>query len=219
MPPKEKYSKKVHAHIRYKLSNGKIVPGITTVLNLHAKNALVKWSNDLGLRGISVGSYVDDLAAIGTLAHAMITDKLSGIPTETADYSDNQISLAENSALSFWEWEKDHRIEEVYFCERPLVSEVDKYGGTLDIYAKVNGKKEIIDLKTGSGIYDEHKWQVATLKKLLEENGYSVDGTRIVNIPRSEDEGFMEAILTEDEHRKGWEIFTHLLAIYYLKKK
>ncbi len=210
---------KAKAHIRYKLKSGEIVPGVTTVLNLLAKPALVPWANKMGLQGIDTSKYVDDKADIGTLAHAMITDKLTGKETDTSDYSQNQIDLAENSCLSFWEWGKDHKIEEVFFVERPLVSETHRFGGTLDIYAVVNGRKEIIDLKTGSGIYDEHIYQVAVLKMLLEENGFPVEGTRVVNIPRAETEAFGERVISKTENRVGWEIFKNLLSVYYLKKE
>jgi len=210
---------KTKAHIRYKLAGGSIVPGVTTVLGLLAKPALVPWANRMGLQGIDTNKYVDDKAAIGTLGHAMITDRLMKVTTDTSDYSKNQIDLAENSVLSFWEWEKDHRIEEVLFCERPLVSEIHRFGGTLDIYAAVNGQKEIVDLKTGSGIYPEHIFQVATLKVLLEENGFPVAATRVVNIPRAESEAFAERVVSETENRVGWEIFKNLLSVYYLKKE
>ena len=207
------------AHIRYRLADKTIVPGVTTVLNLLSKPALVPWANKMGLQGIDTSKYVDDKADIGTLAHAIITDKLTGKETDTSDYSKNQIDLAENSCLSFWEWGKDHKIESVMFVERPLVSEAHRFGGTLDIYAVVNGRKEIIDLKTGSGIYNEHIYQVAVLKMLLEENGFPVDGTRVVNIPRAETEAFGERVISETENRVGWEIFKSLLAVYYLKKE
>lgn len=210
---------KTKAHIRYRLADKTIVPGVTTILGLMAKPALVPWANKLGLQGIDVSKYVDDKADIGTLGHAMVTDKLSGAETDTSDYSENQISLAENCALSFWQWEKEHPIEEVFFVERPLVSETHRFGGTLDIYAKINGKREIIDLKTGSGIYQEHAWQVATLKVLLEENGFPVDGTRIINIPRAESESFLEKVVTSRENEIGWQIFKALLSIYNLKKE
>jgi len=210
---------KTKGHIRYRLHDNAIVPGLTTVLGLMAKPALVPWANKLGLAGIDVSKYVDDKADIGTLGHAMVTDKLTGATTITTDYSQNQIDLAENCVLSFWSWEKEHPIEEVYFCERPLVSEIHRFGGTLDIYAKINGRREIIDLKTGSGIYPEHAWQVATLKVLLEENGFPVDGTRIINIPRTESESFMEKVVTEKENEIGWKIFQALLTVYNLKKE
>jgi hypothetical protein len=210
---------KSKAHIRYKLADKTIVPGVTTILGLHAKPQLIKWANKMGLAGIDTNLYVDDKAAIGTLAHAMITDKLTNSATVTTDYSQNQIDTAENSALSFWSWAKEHPLDEVFFVERPLVSEAYRFGGTLDIYAKINGRREIIDLKTGSGIYPEHAWQVATLKVLLEENGFPVDGTRIINIPRSEDEGFLEKVVTDKENETGWKIFQALLTVYNLKKE
>ncbi len=211
---------KSKAHIRYRLADKTIVPGITTILNLRAKGALVPWANKLGLQGIDVNSYVDDLAQIGILAHAMVTDKLNEKTTDTSDYSQNQIDLAENSTLSFWSWEKEHHIEEIFFVERPLVSEAHRFGGTLDIYAKINGRREIVDLKTGKGgVYPEHIWQVATLKVLLEENGFTVDGTRIVNIPRAETEAFVEKTVSDKENEIGWEIFKSLLRIYQLEKE
>ncbi len=148
----------------------------------------------------------------------MVTDTLIGRTTDTSDYSANQISLAENCALSFWEWEKEHKIEEVYWVEKPLVSEVYLFGGTADIYCKIAGKRELLDLKTGSGIYDEHKWQVATLSMLSGECGHIVDNCRVLNIPRTEDEKFREEVLTTQEIETGWLIFQHLLKIYYLKK-
>jgi hypothetical protein len=211
-------SKKTQAHTRYRLSDNSIVPGITTILNLHAKPQLIAWSNKLGLKGVEVGKYVDDLAGIGNLAHAFITDKLIGKETDTSDYSKNQIDTAENCTLSFWEWEKSHKIKDVFFVERPLVSEIFKYGGTMDIYALIDGRRELIDLKTGSGIYEEHIWQVATGRMLLEENGSSVNRTRIVNIPRAETEAFSERVISDKENDTGWAIFKHLLSIYYLKK-
>lgn len=212
-------TKKTKAHIRYKLADGKtIVPGCTTVLGLLNKPALVPWANKLGLQGIDVSKYVDDKADIGTLGHAMVTDKLIGQETDTSDYSKNQIDLAENCALSFWEWEKKNKIEEVYFVEKPLISELHKYGGTQDIYCRINGKKNLIDLKTGKGIWDEHGYQVSALKVILEENFYDVDEVRVLNIPRAEDENFLEKIFNAQELEKGWKIFNHLLQIYYLKK-
>jgi hypothetical protein len=212
-------SKKTKAHIRYRLKNETIVPGITTVLGILNKPALVPWSNKLGLQGIDVKKYVDDKADIGTLGHDMVTDKLVGKETDTSDYSVNQIDLAQNCALSFWEWEKGNKIEEVVFVETPLVSEVWKYGGTEDIYCKINGDYTLIDLKTGTGIYKEHRYQVAALTKLLQEHNHKVDKVRVLNIPRTEDERFVEEVLTWRQIEYGWDIFYHCLQIYQLQKE
>lgn len=210
---------KTKAHIRYKLESGEIVPGCTTVLGLLAKPALIKWANNLGLEGIDVTKYVDHKAEIGTLAHAMGTNHLIGEQTDLSEYSPEVVDLAENCLFSFWEWEDRNRIEKVHWVEKPLVSERHKFGGTADIYCDIGGAKTLIDLKTGRGIYPEHIYQLAALSELLIENGCPVDVCRVVNIPRTEDEGFAEHILSEKERQIGWEIFLHLLGVYQLQRR
>jgi hypothetical protein len=199
-----KSRKKAKAHTRYKTDQGQACPGITTVLGILDKPALIRWANNLGLDGINVKDFVSDLAQIGSLGHALVTDKLVDTPTDTSDYSVNQIDSAMNAALSFWEWEKEHHIDEVYWVEKPLVSNTYRFGGTADIYCRIGELREIIELKTGKGIFPEHKYQGAVQRILAQENGYPVDRVRVLNI--------------EKELEVGWEIFKHCLGIYYLKK-
>ena len=214
----EKYSNRSKAHVRYKLKDGTIIPGVTTITGSlgWGKDALIKWANNLGLQGIDSREYVNEKAQIGTLAHRMITDYLQQIKTDTAEYSKDIIDLAENSALSFFEWLKSNELKPI-LIEKPLISESLKYGGTLDIYAENNGVLELIDLKTGRGIYGEYIIQVAALEYLLVENGYKVYRRRILNIPRSEDESFMEKIIADT--KVPMEIFKNCLTIYELKKR
>lgn len=213
----EKYSNGSRAHIRYKLKDGTIVPGVTTVIGTlgWGKSALIKWANNLGLKGIDSTKYVDEKAQAGTLAHRIVTDHLQGIKTDTSEYSKLVIDAAENSALSFFEWMKTNKLKPI-MIEKPLISETLRFGGTLDIYAENNGVLELIDLKTGKGIYDEAALQLAALEYLLIENGYKVESKRIVNIPRSEDESFMEK--TVGNTKIAMEIFKNCLSIYQLKK-
>jgi len=212
-------SKKHKAHIVYKLKSGKRVPGVTTFTGElgWSKRVLINWANRMGLQGIDTTKYVDDKAAIGTLAHAIVTDHLQGIKTDTDDYSKNQIAAAENSALSYFEWAKGKKIEPI-LIEAPLVSEKYFYGGTADIFAKVDGVVELIDLKTGSGIYQEMVIQVTAYRQLLLENGHKVESVRILNIPRTGDESFVEKKIGSDHLDIAWKIFRNCLSIYQLKK-
>jgi hypothetical protein len=216
---------KTKAHIQYRSAekfqkNGKGIrfPGVTTIVRLLDKPALIPWANKLGLKGIEVGRYVDDKADIGTLAHAIITDRMQDKETDMSDYTEKQINQAENCVLSYFEWEKKHIIKPI-IVEKPLVSEEHKVGGTMDIYAEVDGKKELIDLKTGNGIWPEHHIQVAAYKMILEENGHAVDGVRILNIPRHETENFQELTIAAMVLDLNLELFHHLLAIYNIRKK
>lgn len=211
---------KSKAHIRYKLADKTIVPGITTVIGILNKPALVNWANKLGLAGIDVTKYVDEKANIGTIAHQIVTNYLTGVESAFDDYSKNEIAEAENSFLSFLEWEKQNTIiKPAIFVERPLVHEELRYGGTADIYAMVNGKPTLIELKTGKGIFPEHVYQCAANVQLLQYHGSPVESVIILNIPRTPDEGFDAKVCSRREIDNGWEIFKHLLTIYNLRKE
>ena len=204
------------AHVVYKTADGKRVPGATTITGLMAKPFLIKWANDLGLEGIDVNKYVDEAAAIGTLAHQMVQDHLQHRPTPTVNYSPIQVSLAENSMLSYLHWEESHDIQPI-ICEVPMVSEQKRYGGTVDCYCKLDGVPTILDFKTGKAVYPEYFVQVAAYQNLLIENGYPVEQIKILRIGRDETEGFEERTVTDA--RDYFAIFEHLLGVYYLRKK
>ena len=207
--------KKSRVHTIYKLEDGTKIPGVTTVLGILNKPALVKWANNLGLQGIDSTKYRDEMANIGTLAHQMIVDYFNKIETDTADYSKNQIGLAENCLLSFWEWEKANKIE-VVLAEQQLISEELCFGGTIDLYCKLDGIPTLIDFKTGKGLYPEHTYQVAAYGNLLMSNGYDLDNIQILRIGRDEDEGF--EVYSGVIGWQQWDIFKHCLAIYNLQK-
>ena len=205
------------AHIRYKLKDGMIVPGATTITRLLAKPALVKWSNNLGLKGIDVNKFVDDLAEIGTLAHLMCVDHLKKEKRDyLEDYNKSQIKQAKHAFGKFLKWEKEHN-PVLIEAEYSHVSEVHRFGGTIDLYCIVDGKKTLIDIKTSKGIFPEHFTQISAYKTLLEENHNEVDDVRILRIGRTEAEGFeYREVPRVDLH---WKRFQRLLEIYYINKE
>lgn len=203
---------------RYKNVNGIVLPGVTTILEQElgwSKRILINWANRLGLDGVDCNKYTDDKAAIGTLAHQFILDDFRQLKTDTSDYTQKQISSAENSMLSYLEWKKGMLLEPI-LLEQPLISECHKFGGTPDFYGKVNGKLTLLDFKSGKGIYSEHSLQTCAYQLLLQENNYETEQIIILNIPRSEDESFAVKIVTH------WDIcqkiFLNCLENYKLKK-
>lgn len=203
------------AHIRYKTKDGRQVPGTTTILGVLAKPQLIKWANNMGLQGIDTTKYVDKLATIGTLAHYMVECHIKGDKPDLSPYSLEEIGLAENSFLSFLEWEKQYDIHYIK-SEIPLVSEQYLYGGTIDCYAMINGKKTLLDFKTGKAIYPEMIVQLTAYKNLAEENGLEIEEVRILRIGRTEDEGFEER--KETNLTNHWELFKHLRQVYEYQK-
>ena len=212
----DRLKKASKAHIVYKTSDGKRVAGVTTITGLLNKPYLVTWANKHGLEGIDSSKYTDEAASIGTLAHQMVQDHLQGHKTELDLYSPLQVSLAENSFLSYLHWEEGHDIQPI-ICETPLVSDTLRYGGTVDCYCLLDGVPTIVDFKTGKAIYDEYFVQVSAYKQLLIEHGHPVEQIKILRIGRDETEGFEERTVTDD--RDYYDIFIDLLDIYYLKKK
>jgi len=214
---------KTAAHARYRLKatkdfpKGEIVPGVTTIIGILDKPALVPWANKMGLKGIDTRRYVDDKADMGTLAHAKIIGELTGQEVDISEYSQQQINSAENACLSFYAWQKERRLT-VIKAEKALVSEAYKFGGCYDIYGQIDDRPELLDLKTGSGIWEEHYYQIGGYLLLLEEHGYIVDRIRILNIPRSEDENFQEVILSGRMMTLAKDMFLDCLSIYNRKK-
>lgn len=185
-------------HTRYFNAAGKRVPGVTTLIGKQcgwSKDALNRWNNEMGLKGVDTDKYIKDKGQIGTLAHAFCTDYLMQRRTDMSDHSPSQVEEAKHSFYAFYKWTKLHDIK-VTFVERPLVSEIFQYGGTLDIYGQVDGFWELSDLKSGSGIYEDMYVQAAAYANLLQEHGHPVEKVRIINIPRSEDETFMDPEVT-----------------------
>ncbi len=204
------------AHTIYKTSDGKRVPGATTITGLLNKPQLIAWANRLGLEGVDSTKYRDEAADIGTLAHALIVADLTGEEVDASMYSPKQLDLAENSLISYYNWKKQHDIKPI-FCERPFVSDNFKYGGTVDCYCELDGKPTLLDFKTGKAIYDEYFVQLSAYQTLLHENGHAVIQTRILRIGRDETEGFEERTITDTS--KYFNIFVCLLDIYYMKKE
>ncbi len=214
----EKISR-VKAHTQYFTQDGQRVPGVTTVLGLINKPGLVPWANKLGLQGIDSQKYVNRMASIGTLAHYWVEGiLLTGTDPDLSEWSQEQQDMASNSVLKFLEWYDQHDIR-VIETEKPLVSEVYRYGGTLDILADVDGGRGLIDIKTSKAIYDDHMYQVAAYHQLACEHGYVPEWVQVLQVGRTEDEGFGVRHASGRELQKYWQVFESALVLYRATQK
>jgi hypothetical protein len=202
MTTDEKHAaKSAKQHTVYRLADGTRVPGTTTITGVMDKPALVAWANGLGLRGINSREYVDELARIGTLAHYIIECSCKGVKPDYSDATPNQISLAENSAIKWLDWQKQTGFVAEH-NELILVSEQHRFGGTLDIVGKIGNKRVLVDIKTCKGIYGEHKTQVAggylILAREHEKTIGHIDEVIITRVGRDETEGFEQVTVGPD---------------------
>ena len=59
-------------HTTYYNSKGEVIPSVTTVLKVIAKDSLINWANSLGWKRLSVSKELNDASEIGTIAHNYI---------------------------------------------------------------------------------------------------------------------------------------------------
>lgn len=216
--PQTDFGKKVRAHTRYYTADGERVPGVTTALGVLNKPQLVPWANRLGLEGIDSRAYTSEAAAVGTLAHALIECDLKGEVPDLSDFTPAQLERAMYSVQGFREWRAMHTLEPI-LVEEKLVSETYQYGGTLDCLGTLDGVLTLVDLKTSSGVYPEHVYQLGGYYGLLKEAGYNIMGARILRIGRTKGEGTEEHTITGQQILHGWQVFKVCLQLYRMTKK
>jgi hypothetical protein len=102
--------------------------------------------------------------------------------------------------------------------ELPLVSETWRYGGMVDWYGTIDGKKWLVDIKTSKGLFPEHVFQVAAYWQMLLENEYQVDGVRLLRVGRTEDEGFDDHVIDTPKLKQAWDVFEAALRLYRAKQ-
>jgi len=207
---------RVKAKPKYRNAAGDIIPGVTTALGIINKPALVRWANRLGLEGIEVDRYKDELADIGTLTHYLIMCRLREEIPDISEFTPEQSVMADVCFKKYIDWESKNPVTPVLVEER-LVSERYQYGGAFDLYAICNKELMLVDFKTNAkGIFPEMIYQVSAYRQLLTEAGYGVHKVAILRLGRTDPEGAEERILTGYEMDVGFEIFIRALEIYKL---
>jgi len=208
--------KNAKAHQRYKLASGEICPGVTTVIDELGwnKNALIAWARREALAGNDPNKIKENSADIGTCAHYLCECDAKGIIPDLSIYSQAHIDIAENCYIGYLDWKKAYGITKIT-SEIQYVSEQYKYGGQIDLLCEGNGRVILGDIKTSSGIYAEHRIQVAGYHNLAIESGVHIDDVFILHLKKNgEFAPYKVANLP-----LYFEVFKHCLAIYNLHKE
>lgn len=204
-------------HTIYKLSDGRIVPGVTSVIaassGAEKVNNLIRWANRLGKEGYDAATESALLAEIGSCTHELIRAHLKQVEPDLSCFAANLQEEAQNCFDLYLQWEKAHTIKPS-LVECPMVSEQYGYGGTLDLYAEIDGRLWLVDFKTG-GVYDDAFIQSAAYRYMLLEHGYRVDDALVLQIPRKK-ERF--AVYECDNWQHDFEVFLACLHLYNLRK-
>lgn len=219
----------------YDIKNGDTLDGVTSVLQIIAKPALIYWSANKAAEFIDkylpVGKTLDELEKkklvdgcktahrtlktdagdLGSMLHELIEKFIKKEP-----YQEPVNAILKKSFEQFKAWAVEHKVE-FKSSERRILSLKYKYAGTLDITAKVDGVNCIIDLKTSSGIWDEYFLQCAAYKAALEEEFPDANVEKVI-IVRCGKDGEFEVKETSD-HEKNFEAFLAALTLHRRMKE
>lgn len=199
------FDEKAHAYFL----DGKPLNGVTTILKVIAKPALIQWSANMAVdflqNVIKVGvpyaelqlsewfreaktahrKKKEEAGASGTDVHSTIETLLK----RQIGANKGLMGADEKSDIpqveNFIAWARNN---EVTFLEseKRLFSEKYWYAGTADIICEIKGKLYVGDVKTGSGIYPEHFIQASAYANALKEMKLykQFDGVVIVNLKK-----------------------------------
>lgn len=169
---------------RYTTANGKLVASVTTILGrIYAKPALTNWAWKLGRSGITMDENRITTADAGNVAHELIAAWLQGREPDLHWWAPAALPGGYAAFANAQEWCSRHTIQTIEI-EQPRVSEVHAYGGTPDLYAIVDGRREVIDWKTSTNVYTENFLQLAGYRAMLVEAQKPVDALRVVILGR-----------------------------------
>lgn len=115
-------------------------------------------------RGSSIHSIVEAYKSTG--------DPIDTIPSPLREY-----------AVAFYDFMRDHKAT-MLEQEKTVFSDEHRLAGTLDIYAEIEGRKFIIDVKTGKDIYPEVGLQLSAYREML---GKPVDEIAVLLLETGQD--------------------------------
>ena len=215
----KKYNK-TKSHQRYKLKDGSIVKGVTTIIDNLGwnKGALIGWARREAMAGRDPNKVRDKAADVGTITHfiieCLLLSEMNGekVEPDLSEFAPADVEKARKRVSSFVEWHDKHNVIPHHVeCQR--VSELWRYGGTNDFDGLVDGELAIIDYKTGE-IYVESKVQGAALGQLYFEETGKLPAIYILELG---DKEFQLVKITNNA--KYWDIFYHCLELDKLKNE
>lgn len=207
------------AHQRYRNKAGAIVPGVTTVIGLLAKPALVPWAWRLGMQGEDMNKVRDMAADIGTATHYMSECMFKGQEPDFQHYTPYVVAAARKMMPALKEYLAANPAETIA-SEENVVSEKWQYGGCIDWVCrpKATGLVTLRDIKTSKGMYAEYLIQIAAYEQAWNENRpeMPIEAKEAVHLDK--ETGLLMVYPFKDLSTE-FEIFKHLRAVYMLQKK
>jgi hypothetical protein len=165
----------------YTLKNGEKIPGVTTIIGrFKDSGALIQWAykqgrehEGLSRRGLPAPSrlyeQVEQAALAGTIAHDLIEASiLNHRYAPPSNASSDVLKRASNAFEQYQRWAAQTHIR-IVATEKSMVSELHRFGGTIDAIGQLDQKIVLLDWKSSNAVYGEYLIQLAAYALLLEE--------------------------------------------------
>ena len=186
------------------------VPSVTTIIKLVNKPSIAKWANYLGWKKQSYEKVLEERAFEGTIAHELFHEYLFNEGAKFDTSTPERLAFLRENLETFKSFLEGVKLEPIW-VEKPFASE--KFGGTVDLYCKLDGKNTILDFKTSKNFYSTHFIQLGAYIQLLEEKNYNVEQVAILRI---RDGKYDIKIIEREDMNQYIEIFNKLCDLFYL---
>lgn len=152
----------------YTKDNINFFPSVTTILEAYPKGyGFMQWLKDLGSNADEV---VKRAGEQGSHIHDAIDRYLNKEELKWTDENDKENFTLEEwlmilKFVEFWTTYKP----ELLANEQDYVSEILKFGGTMDLICRINKQVWLIDYKSGNAIYKSYEFQLSAYEELWNE--------------------------------------------------
>lgn len=169
---------------KFKERNGYVIgdvwyPRVTSIINIKAKPALYRFYAELN--SFAEGEEIKKKSADeGTRVH----EAIEAIFTDRQPVVDSDIAPAIGAFKEFIE-ERNIQVDPVW-VERRVVNHNDRYAGTIDSVALIDGKLGVLDIKTSAGIFRDYTLQLAAYFSPIQEELRSLQTRWILRVDQNQ---------------------------------
>lgn len=154
-------------------------PRVTSIVSIKAKPALYRFYAELN--GFAEGEAIKKLSADeGTLVHETVEKIMTGQKVEIPQ----TIKPSVTALMKFLE-EKNIQIDSDY-VEHRIVNYNDRYAGTCDALALIDGRYGVLDIKTSQSIYRDYSLQTSAYMSPLQEQLRNLSTRWILRIDQNQ---------------------------------
>jgi hypothetical protein len=215
------------AHAYFWREKGLPVAGVTSILSVLNKPALVQWAANCAAEYIA-NAYVAARENGGELeptaflslcqeaktAHRKLSSEATDIGSAVHAFAekvliDRRASLpsdekAAKGCAAFLDWFHAHKVEPIH-VERMVFSRRWYYAGTVDMFGRLDDELCVLDFKSSSGLYLEMILQLAAYSVALEEEtGERIDIGWIVRLDKRTGKCQPYRIPLTDREKDAW---------------